>query len=136
MKYLEFLTKEELINAMQQVLPEDKLYEIVIDSLEKQKYLTLKELNILDEKVKKLDWSKLEAKEINKILEERDPLTKKFSDIISKVSEVRHMGYHRKHYPEDNRTYEELMKEEREKREAEVEKMMREYFEEMERKYG
>ena len=60
----------------------------------------------------------------------------KFSDIISKVSEVRHMGYHRKHYPEDNRTYEELIKEEREKREAEVEKMMREYFEEMERKYG
>lgn len=140
MKYLDFLTKEELIEVVKKALPEDEQYKIVYEAMEKQSYFAMKELNSLEEQAKKLDIVKLGKKrydeESYEIRKKMLSITDRIIEISKKSTEVIYMMHHKKRYPEDNRDYEVIMKEKEDERKKETEEWLKTHLEEMEKKYG
>lgn len=59
MKYLDYLTKEELIDALTANVPEEKLYDLVLTSLERNAFHLLKKHEATDEEYTELFYAEL-----------------------------------------------------------------------------
>lgn len=140
MKYLDYLTKEELIYELNKLFSEDQLYELILDVLERRWFLLQKEIDSTSDKYETLSNAERGhypySAEYESLLNYRDEIIKKLLERSRLSEEVRYMKKHRLLNPNDNRNYEELKKEENERFQKKIDKELKEIMDEMEKKYG